>query len=486
MDSSFSDLSQDSELMKGLKEMGLVLDDGESEKKKKKPPPQAAPKAKIAPKDSSSDLDIDNFLNEIASPRERGSAPRPSAAKNPPKPKRKKSASRRPGQMRPIRLDDIEIEPAKSRLTFDYLLDDPLPQPQPQAPQPLPQIQTQIVHVPPPVELMMEARITDYLNYAMQAMTNDVLSELEEMLRDERDADAIVNEFLRDLQKQIRESVSFETDSPEYAKRTLNSFENFAPGFIEAITKIRRLQGNSMVANLNSIRASRASITSRLSLLQDSFAANIDTLSQEISEAQGIRSQVLTARAMTDRQATMVMHRYSDIEAKEIMQRTEREILETNRVRFQFNAMEEKHDIPMPQINRRLKDLARALRETALAEPNPAQLVKRTKLHILDLTDQLSSMRRAYSYQHQQLCDIYSVLLAPPRVPVREWARETSIQEFPTENPKTTTELSVSSVHSRLAQIRKEQDDCLKDVSSFIDKTMHSKPRHARRKRHHL
>lgn len=477
--SSFPDLSEDSELMKGLKEMGLVLEDDESNKKKKLPPP---PPTKAKPiKESSSDMNIDDFLDEIASPRERSCSPTNNTGKQTQsKPKRKRSAGRRPAQMRPIRVDYVEIEPAKSRLTFDYLLDDPPPKQEQQTPS----APVFIPPPPPPTELMLEKRVMDYLHYSMRDMTNDVLTELEEMLRDEGDVNAIVNAFVTDLQKQIRENLSFETETIDYAKRSLANFDTFAPGFIDVITKIHKLQNISNgVANLNSIRSSRASIMSRLSLMQESFATSLDTLSQEISEVNSVRTQAHAARTGIDRKATMVMQRYADIEAKEIMQNVERELLENNRSRLEHETIDTREEIPVYQINRKLKDLLRSMRELVLSEPNPAQVVKRTALHIFELTEHMATMRQAYAYQHRQLCDFYSMLSSYAKSQLRDsvLVRESVVQEFPIENTKTITELTSSSVQSRLAQVRKEQDDALKDVSSFLDKASHSRSKRNRR-----
>ena len=479
--SSFPDLSEDSELMKGLKEMGLVLEDDESNKKKKPPPPP--PKKANPIKESSSDMNIDDFLDEIASPRERSSSPTNNTGKQTQsKPKRKRSAGRRPAQMRPIRVDYVEIEPAKSRLTFDYLLDDPPPKQE----QETPSATVFIPPPPPPTELMLEKRVMDYLHYSMRDMTNDVLTELEEMLRDEGDVNAIVNTFVTDLQKQIRENLLFETETIDYAKRSLANFDTFAPGFIDVITKIHKLQNTNGVANLNSIRSSRASIMSRLSLMQESFATSLDTLSQEISDVNSVRTQAYAARTGIDRKATMVMQRYADIEAKEIMQNVERELLENNRSRLEHDTIDTREEIPVYQINRKLKDLLRSMRELVLSEPNPAQVVKRTALHIFELTEHMATMRQAYAYQHRQLCDFYSMLSSYSKLQPRESAvdRESVVQEFPIENTKTITELTSSSVHSRLAQVRKEQSDVLKDVSSFLDKASHSRSRHNRRRAH--
>ena len=395
--------------------------------------------------------------------------------------------------------------PKQKPLTFDYLLEEPeQEQEPPKSPTPPPASPTVTPPVTPPskppsgrpsrvfspihkssYEFPLEARIDDYLRSSVRAMVTDVTTEIASMLQNQLDIGEIANEFIADVRKAIRQSIDFQQEHTDYGRLAANSFDAYASGFVDTMSKIQKLRPLSEIDNLTAIQTARATIASRAPLIQDDMNTGIVNLSQEISDLQNMRSQISTRTANISQRHETVMRHLTDLEIREIAQRAEADLLETRRSRYE-DAYSGKEPVPMdvPRVNSRIKDLIKHLQESGGIDTPPSQSLKRFALRLSDMTEELKTMRQSYEFQHSQLCERCNTLSNYTRyqsmAATQVSAKESVIDEFPVpESSK--TEVSVVNMKTRLQQAQKSRQDLLQSVSSIIEDAKR-KPRHHRSK----
>lgn len=396
------------------------------------------------------------------------------------KPKLKETKTESEPKPKPKSKPEKEKPKPKQKLCFDYLLEDT------ESPRPTSNSNQDNEKKIPTPKATLEERVLDYLEAALKNMTTDVLGELQDLIEAKDNTESTVNAFISEITRTIRRELSFETETPDYVRASLSGFDTYSSGFIQAMTSIQNLRSKHSGGTFTDVRKARASVSARIPSLQEDYGSVMDSLSQEISEIQELRIQMSSKDAETDGKATAVMRRMTEMEVKEIMQRAEREILQINKDRFDYDFPGETQKTDVTHINRKLNELVRQLRTGGVPDSPTKHSMKRKVAHLADMIDKLKQMRDAYEYQHNVLCDVWSMITAysrpratPPKpAPVRE----TRVQEFIPDNTK--TEVSISKLKSRLETARRDQASCLKKASSIIDQAKRTHAKHRHRKRH--
>ena len=372
-----------------------------------------------------------------------------------------------------------EAPKPKPKLSFDYLLED-AETPRSNSTETVSDTRESVPND------TLEGRVVSYLELAIQTMKSDLLAELETMLDRADRTESMVNTFVSDLNKTIRRELSFETDWPDYARASLSGFDAYAQGFVQTMTSVQKLKVKYGVDGFDNVRTSKASVAARIPSVQEAYGAGLDALSQEISEVQDLRLQINAKSSETDGRSTVAMRRLADLEVKEIMQKAERDILQTNRARLDYDSISEPQQIDVTHIKRKMTDLLRRLKESSVGDSPTKHSYKRKSIHLTDMVEKLQKMRETYEYQHTVLCDVCSMITAYSRQkktsPPRPVLRESHVQDFFPDN--TQTEVSISKLKSRLETARREQDNCLKKATSIIDEAKRTSSKHKHRSSH--
>jgi hypothetical protein len=338
-------MSSDSDVsigfMEGIRELGLALDD---DPLPAKPPDSVKPK----PQD-------------------------PSPATKPPS--RRGSRGRAP-EVPPRRRRG---RPSAPRLDLLGLLDD-LPAPPPPAlPDPSPE---------PPLGPGMEERIGDYFTAQSRQVADSFRVEIAGMLHHPDRIDQIVRAFVTDLRTAVKQAINFESETIVLTG-VLSKAEGPIAEFREAIAAAERPAHASGHAALATVATVRDLVRGRIASIRDTIGRTTERIDGAVGELEQARLAQRRHRAEKEQRQSLLASQLSEIEAKAIGVRGDREVYE----QLRRKGVRLTDSMGNVAIASELRDVVNVLQDHTEADAQIFQFMRRKKLETAEHVQEIQAFR---------------------------------------------------------------------------------------------
>ena len=329
----------------------------------------------------------------------------------------------------------------------------------------------------------VERSVSDYLDRSIRTMLDEFSVELNDMLVSENDYEAKAEEFIDGLKGMIRDELVLARNDgfEQQMSNVVAGFDLLGPRFLELFREVEDMQNVSIPQRLKEARKANASITSYRNSMKRQFI--YDELLTELKDLNELRRKELVAKKSQMKRERNRFLAVVELEAQQHRQKLEAENIARKMERVHENERR-LEELEFSDRSESRSDLGSQMRSviyslTSYATQRPGKTMSWQYRSLSDALEKAVSIRNAYDYNVNMLI---ANLERAPLQPSMISMTNISVKERP-EKPKAVdasqNEGLLTRVRNKLERLQQKREDSLETTAKFISQVRRKERRRA-------